>query len=607
MRPTNNAAADAVVGIWRILLAATVILALYFAQDILIPMALATLLAFVLAPLVTRMERWTGRLMAVLVVVVILCALVGGTGWVLTRQLVDVGAKLPNYRVNIEAKIRAFQLPGGGAASRLMQLFKELKSAGPGTTPDAEHAQPDVKPPPNKPAAPLPVEIVRTPESGPGQWVQKAILFFIGPLGKAALVLLLLIFILMQREDLLGRAIRLIGHGNISSTTIALSDAGERLARYLRLQLLVNITYGICVAIGLYFIGIPNALLWGGLSGILRFIPYVGPWLGAAPPIALALAISPNWLSPVLAFSYFVLLELINSNAVEPWLYGAVTGMTPMAIIAGAIFWTWIWGPIGLLLTTPLMLCLVVMGRHAPQLGFLTVLLSDQRALTPQEECYHRLLANVPDEAGAFADTYLETHPVAALYNDVLLPILTIAEVDYRRRLIYQEQRDSIFKGIRELIKDVRDHVPPEGETKEPAPPNDAIRLIYCLPARTERDELAGMMLAQLLDREDFAATAVSSRVPGEKLMTSLAGNKPNAVCVSAVMPTSLIQARHLVAKIRLRFPAAGIVVGLWGGTENDVEQAQSLRASGANDIVHSFTQAIEILRSLRDGQRGIR
>lgn len=212
-----------------------------------------------------------------------------------------------------------------------------------------------------------------------------------------------------------------------------MDDAGKRLAHYLGFQLLVNVGYGVSVAAGLYFIGIPNALLWGALSGVLRFIPYAGPWFGAAAPIILSLAISPNWWMPLFTFGLFVFLEIVNANAVEPWLYGSVTGVTPVAIVLGAVFWTWIWGPVGLLLATPLMVCLVVIGKHVPNLAFLGILLSDQRVLAPREECYHRLLAFDPDEAGTVVENYLDAHSLDALYDDVLIPILSMVEMDSRK------------------------------------------------------------------------------------------------------------------------------------------------------------------------------
>ena len=233
---------------------------------------------------------------------------------------------------------------------------------------------------------------MRLPTANPLQLLQVILSPLLGPLGTAGLVILLVIFMLLKREDLRSRLIRLIGQGRISATTRAMEDAGQRVSRYLLMQFLVNVTFGIAVAVGLFFIGMPNAILWGAFATVLRFIPYIGPWIAAAFPIILSLAVSPTWMMPLLTLGIFVSLELICSNVVEPWLYGSSTGVSSIALIVAAVFWTWLWGPIGLLLSTPLTVCLVVIGRHVPRLAFFSILLSDEQALTPAEECYHRLL-----------------------------------------------------------------------------------------------------------------------------------------------------------------------------------------------------------------------
>ena len=607
MQMTKNAAtATALVGIWRVILTASIILALYFGQDVLIPVALAALLSFVLTPLVKGIERWIGRVAAVLIVVTMLCSVVGSTAWVLTRQLVDVGKKIPDYRENIENKIRGLQIPGGGAFFRLSQMIGDLKKELTGTTPippqaEGEVAKPGTKAAKVKPSAPMPVEVVGTSGFGVAEFVQKSIIFLAGPLGKSALVLLLLIFILMQRDDIRGRVVRLVGQGNISATTLAIDDAWDRLSHYLRWQLLVNISYGGCVAVGLYFIGIPNAMLWGGLAGILRFIPYLGPWLGAAAPTILSLAISSSWVTPILTFGLFLVLELINGNVIEPWLYGSVTGVTPVALVVGAIFWTWIWGPVGLLLATPLMVCLVVLGRHVPNLTFLSVLLSEERALTPQEECYHRLLAADPDEASTLIDSYLNTNSLAALFDDVLIPVITRAEMDYQRELLNEGQRDSILQSIREIVEDLRDR--PVAEPSESAgeaanklvPVIRTARTIFCFGARSERDELAAMMLAQLLSSRGFSTIVISPQILDNELTAALAEKNPVAICLSFVSPATIIHARRLILKMRGRFPKMKIMVGLWGSLRKGVDVEEGLRVSGADEIAVSLTDALEL------------
>ena len=267
----------------------------------------------------------------------------------------------------------------------------------------------------------MPVRIVESQSRLP-QILQTTATGLLGPLGTAGLVFVLVIFMLLKREDLRGRMIRLIGQGRISATTRAMDDAGSRVARYLTMQLLVNVSFGSCVAIGLYFIGVPNAALWGAFTAIMRFVPYVGVWIAAAVPLLISFAVSTSWLSPLLTLGLFIVLELINFNALEPWLYGSSTGVSSVALIIAAVFWTWLWGPIGRVLATPLTVCVAVMGQHVPKLQFLSVLLSEEQALAPHEECYHRLLAFGLNEANDLAEAYVKTNSLTSLYDSVLIP-----------------------------------------------------------------------------------------------------------------------------------------------------------------------------------------
>src|SRR4029077_1483217 len=332
MRAMKTTSSSALVGIWTILLTAFVVAVLYIGRHLLVPLALAAMLTFLLAPLVGRVERWIGRIAAVLIVVVMLFSVIGGAGWLLTRQVIDLAAKLPDYQTNIESKLRAVRLPTGGAFGRLARSVSELQKQIPNS----------LEPSPQQP---MPVRIVESQSRLP-QILQNTGTGLLGPLGTAGLVSLLVIFMLLKREDLRGRMIRLIGQGRISATTRAMDDAGRRVARYLTMLLLVNVGFGSCVAIGLYFIGVPNAALWGAFAAIMRFVPYVGVWIAAAVPVLISFAVSTSWLSPLLTLGLFVVLELINFNALEPWLYGSRTGVSSVALIIAAVFWTWLWGPI---------------------------------------------------------------------------------------------------------------------------------------------------------------------------------------------------------------------------------------------------------------------
>jgi predicted PurR-regulated permease PerM/methylmalonyl-CoA mutase cobalamin-binding subunit len=611
MRAMKNASIAALVGIWTILLTAFVVTILYVGRQLLIPLALAAMLTFLLAPLVGYIERWIGRIAAVLIVVALLFSVAGGAGWLLTRQLIDLAAKLPDYQTNIDSKLRAIRLPTGGAFGRFSRSVSELQkqlpesleppanSAGPSpetkaaTTEARSHTVPAVQ-------EPMPVRIVESQSRFP-LILQTTATGLLGPLGTAGLVLLLVIFMLLKREDLRGRMIRLIGQGRISATTRAMDDAGSRVARYLTMQLVVNVSFGSCIAIGLYFIGVPNAPLWGAFAAVMRFVPYVGVWIAAAVPILLSLAVSTSWLSPLFTLGLFVVLELINANALEPWLYGSSTGVSSIALIIAAVFWTWLWGPIGLVLATPLTVCVAVMGRHVPKLQFLSVLLSEEQALAPHEECYHRLLTFGLDEANDLAEAYVKTNSLTSFYDSVLIPTITLAEIDAQRDQLDAEHRSAIHQHIHDLVEDLGSAPPSKSQLEAdktvagqtPFPLSGPTCRALCVPARAYRDELAGEMLVQLLRKQGFDAENASAVLSSGELVEMAAKSDPEAICISVVAPSTLIHARYLSAKLRAQLPHVKIVVGLWGATENMAAAAERLRSSGADEVVLSLAEAV--------------
>ena len=601
-------ATDALVGIWTVLLTSFIIGLLYFGRELLIPLALSALLTFLLAPLVTRIERWIGRIAAVLLVVALIFTGLGAAGWMLTRQFVDLAAKLPEYKGNIIAKMQAFKTPKGGVFTKFAETVEELKKELPGgSAPVAPTKTQEPGKPETAVASPpaVPVQVVETSTANPLQMLELFIAPLLGPLGVAALVLVLVIFMLLQREDMRCRLIRLIGQGRISATSRAMDDAGHRVSRYLLMQLLVNVTYGVPVAVGLYFIGVPNAMLWGAFAIVLRFIPYIGPWVAAAFPIALSLATSPGWMAPVLTIGLFVVLEILSNNVMEPWLYGSSTGISPIALIVAAVFWTWLWGPIGLVLATPLTVCLVVMGRHVPRLNFLSVVLSDEEALTPAEDCYHRLLTPGERDEMELVESYLKANSLAALYDSVFIPVLTAAETDARSESLDREQLANVEQSMRDIIEDLgtRPAVPSKEAVEkaaaaadEEAPPPPALApdcRIYCLPARAERDELAGAMLVQLLRQRGFGAQNASGSLVAGELAALVEKADVDVVCISVVAPSTVIHARYLCLKLRTLLPKQKIVVGLWGATEGVTEGASRLRDSGADQVVTSLAEAL--------------
>ena len=594
MAKTGNrsSSSESLALISNILLSAFIVSVLYFGRELLVPLALSALLTFMLGPVVSRLQRWLGRIGAVLFVVFLIFAGTGAVGWVLTRQAIDLAERLPSYKENIQTKLRSIQVPSEGPFSRLSQTFEELKKDLPGGANEDEmdgegagEAEPKV----------TPVEIVNGNDERI-ELMQVILAPVLGPLGTAALVLLLLVFMLLQREDLRNRLIRLIGQGRISSTSRAMDDAGARVSKYLIMQLVVNVTYGIPVAIGLYFIGVPNAILWGALATVLRFVPYVGPWIAAAFPILLSLASSPGWMAPLLTIGLFVALELISNNVMEPWLYGSSTGVTPIALIVAALIWTWLWGPVGLVLATPLTVCLVVMGRHIPRLAFLSIVLSDEEALTPAEDCYQRLLRAGEHDEMELVDQYLAANPLEALFDSVLIPVLTATGTDHRLGLLESGQVDFVEEGLEDILVSLN---------PLPLAADSEAFQVCCVPARANRDHLAGDMLSQLLWREGLSASSADVGLGLDGLSSWLREQEADLVCISVVHPSTLIQARYLCSKIRSKEPDLRIMVGMWGRTGLSGGNIESLRASGADVVVTTLAEALGEVASRRS-DRGI-
>jgi hypothetical protein len=378
-----------------------------------------------------------------------------------------------------------------------------------------------------------------------------------------------------------------------------MDDAGHRVSRYLLMQLLVNLTYGIVVAIGLYFIGVPNAALWGACGTVLRFIPYIGPWVATILPTILALAVSPHWAMPILTVALFGGLELLLNNVMEPLLYGAHTGVSSIALIVAAVFWTWLWGPLGLVLATPLTVCLVVMGRHVPRLSFLSVVLSDEEPLTPAEDCYHRLLTPGDRDEWELIDSYLKSNPLISLYESVFIPVLTLAETDAQADALDAEKLGDLRQGLREIIEELgtRSITPTIADAAADAtiPPASMVPdcRVYCLPARGERDELAGAMLMQLLRQQGFGVQNAPAKLVAGELLSLVEKAEVDVVCISVVPPSTIIQARYLCIKLRVLLPRQKILIGLWGTTDNLIDSGKRLRDSGADEVVTTMAEAL--------------
>ena len=348
----------------------------------------------------------------------------------------------------------------------------------------------------------------------------------------AGIVVVLVIFFLVRREDLRDRFIRLTGKNQATVTTQMLGDAAARVSRYLSMLFLINTAFGVAVGLGLHLIGVPNAILWGIMAATLRFVPYIGPWIAAVAPTGLAMAISAGWLAPILTLGLFVVLELFCGNVLEPWLYGKGTGVSAVAVLVAAVFWTWLWGIVGLLLATPLTVCLLVIGKHVPQLSFLHVLLGNEPVFEPKRRVYQRLLAGDQEEAGELVDDDLESRPLVEVYDTLLIPALALAETDWHHGELDGARHDFILQSLKEMIHE-------RAEDEEEVPAKEVIvegnrvsacgwrPCILCLPARDEADEIAAMMLAQLLASGECLVQSVAFTATASEVMDLVARANP--------------------------------------------------------------------------------
>ena len=580
------------------------IAALYFGRDIFVPLALAMLLSFALAPAV----RWLRRvgipnLAAVLSVVAFAFLVIFSLGAIVAWQVADLAEQLPTYRFNIEAKIDSLrQSPPGGhlferATSMVRDLGRKIEEE------DKQAAEEQAAPAASDEPKPLPVEIHR-PAPTSMQIISTILGPLVSPLATAGIVIVFVIFLLLKREDLRDRLIRLAGARGLPRTTQALEDAAQRVGRYLLMQLVVNTTYAIPIVLGLWLIGIPNPVLWGLLCGLMRFVPYIGPIVAAFFPLALSIAVDPGWTTLLLTGALFIAVELVSNNLVEPWLYGASTGLSPLAIIAAAVFWTWLWGPVGLLLSTPLTVCLVVLGRHVPQFAFLDVLLGNEPALSPPELLYRRLLAGDPTEATERAEEYLREHSLEAFYDDVALPALRLAEFDRDELHLTEEQRLRVTESALALIDNLdeweengRSKAKSDDEDEPEEEEGDIPQLtdvpVLCAGARGNLDDAAAAALLQLLERRGANVRLLSYESLQTAALRELDLGRPAAIVLSYLNSDSLAHARFLVRRLRRRLPEARIIVALWSFEEEEAGRRDPLEATRADYVATSLKEAV--------------
>jgi predicted PurR-regulated permease PerM len=555
-----------------------------------------------LTPAVALLQKMRiGRVMSVLATVLVAITVAGGIGWLIVNQLVDVANQLPLYRENIHAKIEAFHVPVTGqlghAAESVQEVVREVTSAG-AASPAAPPRGRDSKRPsvPPAPASPVPVRVVQPAANG---WTQLRALgpAVLAPLGRTFMVVIFTIFMLLKREDLRNRLLRLAGLGQLNRMTQAIDDASSRVSRYLLMQFLVNASFGTLFGFGLYCIGVPNPGLWGAVAGILRIVPYVGTLAAAALPLALSLAAFDGWHRPLLVFLLFACLELITGNFVEPWLYGAHVGISSLALLVAAVFWAVLWGPAGLILSTPLTVCAVVLGRYVPHLSFLHILLGDEPVLAAEAQIYQRLLAMDQLEAHTVVEQFLKGRPLVELYDAVLIPALSMAEQDRHKGAIDTVREEFLFLSINEMIAEFSEYQladTPPGAAERP----DA--RIVVLPAHDRADEITAAMLSQLLEQKGFATLSFPVVGPSlNEVLAMIEAGRGDVVCISALPPYAFAPARAMCKQLRERYPKLKVVVCVWGFSGDAQKAITRFERTQPDRLSTSLVQAVEHVQEL--------
>jgi predicted PurR-regulated permease PerM len=608
-----------------------VVAALYCAREVLIPVTLALLLSFLLAPLVSLLRRLhMARVPAVLLSIVIALMLILALGVVIEQQIADLAPDLPQYETTIDAKVQVLRRTTLGRLETLMsQMGGQFGAAPPGsqaTTARGKHA-----PPPGTAQNPMTVQ-VQTPSPTALDLVQTVLAQVLSPLGTLLLVLIVAVFVLLQKEDLRDRLIRLFGSTDLHRTTLAMNDAGRRLSKYFLTQLAINAAFGVIIATGLFLIGVPSPVLWGLVGMLARFVPYAGVFIAGAMPLLLAAGVDPTWHDALLTIGLYLLVEPIIGQVIEPIAYGHSTGLSPISVVIAAIFWTWIWGPIGLLLSTPLTLCLVVLGRHVKRLEFLDVILGDRPALTPIESFYQRMLAGDPDEAATQAELLLRDRPLSTYYDEVVLQSLQLAAADAARGVLTQERQLRMRDAMAGLLDDldVHDDVVPTPRPADDGPVADSSieagphtplirpppRLdelppswqgeapVLCVGGRGPLDDAAAAMLAQILGKHGLPARVARHETVARATLPALDMQDVSLVVVSYMEATgSPTHLRSLLRRLRLRAPGAPAVLALWAsGVEPD--PGRDLRGiEGADGVAATLRDVVSLCVDLAEAQ----
>ncbi|AWN51068.1 AI-2E family transporter [Methylobacterium sp. 17Sr1-1] len=609
-------------GLATLAVAVVVVAALYLAREVFIPLVLAVLLSFVLTPVVNLLRRFhLGRVPSVIAAVLLALGIILSIGGVIGLQVADLAKNLPEYQTTVQRKVAGLQEGMLGRANELIHRFNRQVSEA-----SNQAAATDTPVAQSGGQTPKPVLVkVQEPDPSPIVLAEKVLGPIVSPLTTVGIVLVVVIFILMQREDLRDRLIRLFGSSDLHRTTMAMDDAAGRLGTFFLAQLGMNAAFGVIVGIGLWFIGVPSPILWGVFSALMRFVPYIGALISGVFPVALAAAADPGWSMAIWAAALFLIAEPLFGQVVEPLLYGHSTGLSPFAVIVSTLFWGFLWGPIGLILATPFTVCLVVLGRHVERLEFLDVLLGDRPPLTPVENFYQRMLAGDPDEAQEQAELLLKERSLSSYYDEVALKALQLAANDYQRGVLETEQLDTIRQLTQSLVREFAkrpDEVPevagtdkagaeaslaekehPKNEDVPGQAPEPAMRPavwqgeapVMCIAGRGPLDEAASSMLAQLLGKHGLGARVVPHEAVSRDNVRTLDVTGVAMVCISYLdISGNPAHLRYLLQRLQEKVPGKPILVGLWPAEDAILTDQALRRQVGADYYVISLRQAVE-------------
>ncbi|MGZ8484336.1 MAG: AI-2E family transporter [Candidatus Binatia bacterium] len=553
-----------------------VIASLYWAQTFFIPLALSLLFTFLLTPLVAGLEKFgLRRVPSVVVVVLLVFSLMGGIAWIVAVQFTSVANQLPGYQSNIRQKIVDIRGVGKGG------VFEKVKET-------AKEVTEELKNEPS--AAQTPREVVVQGDETTTFWPFSPVAApMLERMAGAGFVIVLTVFMMIRRENLRDRLIHLLGYGRLTVTTRAPEEAGQRISRYLIVQSLLNGSFGIAVGGALFFFGLPYAILWGFLAALLRFIPYIGSWAAAILPTALALAVFQGWLWPLLVFALIVGMEIVIATILEPLLYGESAGVSEVGMLVSVAFWTWLWGPVGLLLAMPLTVCVVVIAKYMPPMEFIGVLLSDGSFLEPAIGYYQRLLAADRAEAKAIVGSYAEKDSPAQVYDNLMVPALGHAKRDLLQGNVSEAELQFVVQTTREILAEpIFDTSVETAAENGNSPINresevtlSKLLIIGC-PARDESDELVLVMLSQLLDRKRFELEIVGAAQLTSEILARTAETKAALLCIASLSPDGLPHTRALCKRVRRRFPEIKILIARLG---NGTTETDDLMAAGADKI----------------------